>query len=171
MIKTFDLNKNSLKFNFDYNLHETDYLNKKMNNNTKLNIEDIRRIALWKLDRIINIPDEVMEDLRKIADEESLDIKDNKTQETIEKLLSCEGVGFPMASTILKFIRPDIFPIIDIRAYRAIFGVKLYSSQYSIEKYVKYVEEIYNIRDCLKIDLPLIDQQLYCFDKKFNGKI
>ena len=171
MIKKFDLNKNSLKFNFDYNPHETVYLNKKMNNNTKLNIEDIRRIALWKLDRIINIPDEVIEDLRKIADEKSLDIKDNKTQKIIERLLLCEGVGFPMASTILKFIRPDVFPIIDVRSYRAIFGVKLYSSQYSLEKYIKYVEEIYNIRDCLKIDLPLIDQQLYCFDKEFNGKI
>ena len=171
MIKKFDLNKNSLKFNFDYNPHETVYLNKKMNNNTKLNIEDIRRIALWKLDRIINIPDEVIEDLRKIADEKSLDIKDNKTQKIIERLLLCEGVGFPMASTILKFIRPDVFPIIDVRSYRAIFGVKLYSSQYSLDKYIKYVEEVYNIRDCLKIDLPLIDQQLYCFDKEFNGKI
>ncbi len=61
-----------------------------------------------------------------------------------------------MASTILKFIRPDIFPIIDIRAYRAIFGVKLYSSQYSIEKYINYVEEVYKIRDLLNIDLQLI---------------
>ncbi len=171
MPRKYNLNSDKLGFIFNYNNAETAYLSKKINNNSELDINDIRRIALWKLDRIVNIPDEVIEDLKKIAEEKFLDIKNNKTQEIIEKLLLCDGVGFPMASTILKFIRPDVFPIIDVRSYRAIFGVKLYSSQYSLEKYIKYIEEVYKIRDLLNVDLQLIDQQLYCFDKEFNGKI
>ena len=171
MIRKFDLNNDKLEFIYNYNNAETVSLNGKINNNSELDLNDIRRIALWKLDRIINIPKEIIEDLRKLACEKSIDIRDIKTLNIIKKLVSCEGIGFPMASTILKFIRPDIFPIIDIRAYRAIFGVKLYSSQYSIEKYINYVEEVYKIRDLLNLDLQLIDQQLYCFDKEFNGKI
>ena len=168
MIRKFDLDNDKLEFDYNYNNIETAFLNKKINNNAAINIEDIRRIVLWKLDRIINIPDEVIDDLKKFANKKSLDIKDSKTQEVIEKLLSCDGVGFPMASTILKFIRPDVFPIIDIRSYRVIFGVKLYSSQYSLDKYINYIGEVYKIRDRLNIDLPLIDQQLYCFDKEFT---
>ena len=76
-----------------------------------------------------------------------------------------------MASSILKFLRPDIFPIIDVRAYRAIYGKKIYSSQNTIEKYIDYVKKINVISKSLDIDLNEVDEQLYCFDKEHNGKI
>lgn len=90
---------------------------------------------------------------------------------TIEKLIQSDGIGFPMATTILKFIRPDIYPIIDIRAYRALYGKKISYSQYSITKYIDYSKKIYTIAKQLKLPLKNIDEQLYKFDKVKNGKI
>lgn len=75
----------------------------------------------------------------------------------------------PLASTILKFLRPDVFPIIDVRAYRALFDKKIYT--YTYDKYIEYCKEIYKIRDIKGIKLSEVDEQLYMFDKDKNGKI
>lgn len=62
-----------------------------------------------------------------------------------------------MASTFLKFLRPDVFPIIDVRAYRALFGKKIKSSKSSdtYKVYREYVERIYEIRDRTRTKLTL----------------
>jgi hypothetical protein len=67
-------------------------------------------------------------------------------KEVIEKLVDSNGVGFPMASTILKFINPSVFPVIDVRAYRALTGRKLYYASYSYEIYVAYAKSL--VREC-----------------------
>jgi hypothetical protein len=89
----------------------------------------------------------------------------------INHLVQSQWVGIPLASAILKFIRPDIFPIIDVRAYRAIYGKKIYSSQYTVDKYIEYIKEIYAISKKTGRKIEEIDQQLYEFDKTHNGKI
>ena len=89
----------------------------------------------------------------------------------LNKLVSSRGIGFPMASAILKFTRPDIFPIIDVRAYRALTGKKIYYSQYTIDLYIKYVEQLKIYANKLNIPLSEMDEQLYEFDKEHNKKI
>ncbi|MFW6046827.1 MAG: hypothetical protein ACOCP4_03445 [Candidatus Woesearchaeota archaeon] len=170
----FDITKDKLNFDFDYNTDETNNLKNLFSGireNKTLSINDLRRIALWKIDRVLEISDELIKKLDDLAKNKSVNIYDNSVKTIITDLTNSNGIGFPMASTILKFLRPDIFPIIDIRAYRAIFGKKLYSSQYSIDIYYNYVKEIYSIRDKLKLPLDKIDEQLYEFDKANNGKI
>jgi len=127
-MKTFDLNSDSLNYNFSYNPEETEKL-------------------------------------------QELKIQSNLVFEALELLTNSNGIGFPMASAILKFIRPDIFPIIDVRAYRTIYGKKIYSTQYTVEKYIEYVKRIYEISKILNIEINEVDEQLYCFDKEHNGKI
>ncbi|AXK67325.1 hypothetical protein CN645_30795 [Burkholderia sp. IDO3] len=79
--------------------------------------------------------------------------------------------GFPMASAILKFIRPAIFPIMDVRAYRALTGIQPSYATYSYEKYISYAQKVTNIARQLNRPLREIDEQLYCYDKLHNGKI
>jgi hypothetical protein len=107
-----------------------------------------------------------------LAVKKNLRIEDAEIEEIINELIGCPGVGMPMASTFLKFLRPDVFPIIDVRAYRALFGKKIKSSNsYSYIVYREYVGRIYEIRDRTKLTLSVIDEHLYCFDKEYNGKI
>jgi hypothetical protein len=61
--------------------------------------------------------------------------------------------------------------MIDVRAYRALYGKKISSNQYSIELYTSYVKETYKIAKKFNIKLDEIDEQLYKFDKEENGKI
>lgn len=136
-----------------------------------LMIDQIRRIALWKYDRIIEMDDDLLELLAQIKNKKELHIEDIIVKYTLERLGNSIGVGYPLASTILKFIRPDVFPIIDVRAYRALFGKKITYSQYSYDVYIKYCKRIYVIREELALPLDTVDEQLYMFDKEFNGTI
>ncbi|MGY0646171.1 MAG: hypothetical protein ACW7DN_16505, partial [Paraglaciecola chathamensis] len=92
-------------------------------------------------------------------------------KEVLEKLVLSQGIGFPMASSILKFINPDVFPIIDVRAYRALTGTKPYYGTYSYDKYIQYAEMLTNIAKEIGRPLREIDEQLYCFDQMNNGAI
>jgi hypothetical protein len=76
-----------------------------------------------------------------------------------------------MASAFLKFIRPDIFPIIDVRAYRALRGIKIYYSMYKYEIYIKYTKDLMKIAKKFNRPLNEVDEQLYCYDKEYNKNI
>lgn len=170
-IKKFDGQTDELNFNFSYNDSETATLHAEINHNTLININDLRRISLWKINRVIGVSDEALDLLRRIAGSQSLKIDDDIVEQAINALVNSQGIGFPMASAILKFINPDVFPIIDIRAYRALTGKKLNYSTYSYSVYIEYVKSLMEIAVATRRPLREIDEQLYCFDKKINGKI
>ena len=87
-----------------------------------------------------------------------------------------------MASAILKFLRPDIFPIIDIRAYRVLFqeqlpvsphlGAENFCSAFGkyFDVYIKYVKKVYEIKEKCGLDLVDVDEKLYSFDKIHNKR-
>ncbi|MFP4402379.1 MAG: hypothetical protein ACLFPL_04050 [Candidatus Nanoarchaeia archaeon] len=172
MVEIFDIENFKHKIHFEYNIQETQKLRELFENKKKeITINDLRRISLWKLDRVLEIDENTLEKINVIFNKEDLKFNDKIVIELIEELKNSKGVGFPMLSSFLKFIRPDLFPIIDIRAYRALYGKKIYSSQYSIEKYFNYIEKVYEIRDSLNLKLYEVDEKLYCFDRDNNGKI
>lgn len=165
----FNTDTDRLDFNFDYNPVETAALRNRTYEN--LTIEDIRRFALWKLDRVVDVPDELLNRLRSIAETNPLTARTAEAVNIINDLVACDGIGYPMASAFLKFIRPDVFPIIDVRAYRALKGVRLRTHQYNTELYLEYVDRIRDISVRRNVPLAVVDEQLYCFDKQHNGKI
>ncbi len=170
--RKFDEKTDSLNYKFSYNTDETAELHQRVNNNPEINIDDLRRISLWKINRVLSVSDDTIKKLRVLAEKEDASIDDVLAKEIIDELVNSQGIGFPMASAILKFIKPDVFPIIDVRAYRALTGEKPYYSTYNYEKYIKYTKELMRLAK-LDNDRPLreMDEQLYCFDESFNGKI
>ena len=167
-LKTFNIDADSLNFDFSYNPKETKFLKEDIENKKDITLCDIRRISLWKLDRVLEVSEDTISNLQQIAVKDDLTIKSELVSVTLNMLVNSNGIGYPMASSILKFIRPDIFPIIDVRAYRAVYGKKIYSSQYTVKKYFDYVEKIYDISKSLNIELCKVDEQLYCFNKEYN---
>ncbi len=167
----FESEIDKLDYAFSYNDEETKELHKKLNGATTITENDLRRISLWKSDRVLSVSDETLEKLQKLSQTESITLRDALVKETIELLVLSQGIGFPMASAILKFINPNVFPIIDVRAYRALTGKKPYYSTYTYEKYIEYAEELHVLAERLKRPLREIDEQLYCFDEVKNGKI
>ena len=169
-IRKFDMKSDVLDYTFGYNKAEGVALHRKLNNAPSITVEDLRRVSLWKLDRVMDVPEETLQKLNTLAISE-VQIDDPLVEDVLNRLVFSQGIGFPMASTILKFIKPNVFPIIDVRAYRALTGKKLYYTTYSYEKYVEYAKSLAKIAAHTKRPLREIDEQLYCFDKKHNVKI
>ena len=167
----YDQCKDVLNFEFLYHAAETEQLHKKLNASISISEDDLRRVSLWKSNRVLSVREELLQKLNKLSSLKNIDLKNPLVKETIDELVLSQGIGFPMASAILKFINPNIFPIIDVRAYRALTGNKPYYGTYSYEKYIDYAEKLSEIAKSINKPLREIDEQLYCFDKKHNGKI
>lgn len=175
IFRRYNVYTDRLDFQFVYNTEETAALNRLANRNASADLDLFRRIALWKLDRVLEIPKETISRLRALATAPDVQRDSAEVREILEELVECAGIGVPMASTILKFLRPDIFPIIDVRAYRAVYGKKLYwrpdSVKRNIDLYLSYASDVDHISNATGRPLREIDEQLYCFDLAHNGRI
>ena len=169
--KKYHPDQDALDFTFSYNDKETAELHAKLNGSTSITEDDLRRVSLWKSDRVLSVSEKTLEKLNELSARSDVKLKDELVKEVIENLVISQGIGFPMASAILKFIKPTIFPIIDVRVYRALTGKKPYYATYSYEKYIDYAEKVSEISKKLNRPLSEIDEQLYCYDQKHNGEI
>lgn len=169
--RKFDQDADNLNYQFLYNDQETSDLHTKLNGALSITVEDLRRVSLWKSDRVMAVTEETLKKLEELSAKKDVKIRDDIVKDVLERLVLSQGIGFPMASAILKFINPAVFPIIDVRAYRALTGKKPYYSTYSYEKYMDYAEELVKISKKANRPLREIDEQLYCFDEALNGKI
>ena len=153
--------KEWLKDNYEYQLKETRYLDNNMQRLLKAANEDellglFRQIALWKEDRVVRIKsakkiNNKLKEITNIKSRKSIKNKKECIKSTVVQLMKCNGVGLPMASTILRFANPNIFPICDIRATRYLnmndeFNKVLRNRDNlddAAEFYLKYIEKCY----------------------------
>ena len=81
----------------------------------------INWIALWKTNRIIEFDKDEIDDIQEGLDKlKELESYNDESKELLLKLLGNKGIRLPMASTIMHFYNPGVFPIFDRRAYRAV---------------------------------------------------
>jgi hypothetical protein len=66
----FNSTTDPLDYVFDYNAVETSALRERTYES--LSLGDLRRIALWKLDRVVDIPESLLIKMRALADQEPL---------------------------------------------------------------------------------------------------
>lgn len=169
--KIYSCESDVLNYSFSYNDKETSELHARLNGSTSITEDDLRRVSLWKSDRVLSVSQKTLDKLNELSAKSHIKIRDNLVKEVLEDLVISQGIGFPMASAILKFIKPTVFPIIDVRAYRALTGNKPYYTTYTYEKYMDYAERLTEISKRLNRPRREIDEQLYCYDKAANGEI
>lgn len=165
----------------EYNYHPS--LTKKLDdlNVESFNKEILYEIVLWKLSRFPYIEPTLMEDLKSVA---KLKPKEHKgAKEALEKLLRSSGVALPMASTILRFLNPKVFQIIDDRAYRVLLpGEAKYPSKpakitdryikTSINIYFNYLDELHKVTsESEKLPFEQADRILYQLDIRLGNSI
>lgn len=104
---------------------------------------------------------------------EDKEINIDLTKKLLWKLLATPGIRLPMASTILRFKNPNIYQIIDQRAYRFLVGIDLknYFSniEQQIEYYLEYLTELRIKCEEKKIPFEKADKVLYQLDKENNS--
>jgi hypothetical protein len=72
---------------------------------------------------------------------------------------------------VAEVLRPDVFPIIDVRAYRALCGRKIYPASYKLDLYLAYAVKVEALAKSTGLPLHEVDEQLYRFDQEHNGGI
>lgn len=141
----------------------------------------INEIVLWKINRSVSISDETLDLLNslKYLSSPLEAAEDVKVHNVVQKLLACKGIKLAVASAVLHFYYPEIFPIIDQRSYRELTGREYpaYMTKDKEEKYMRlymsYIKECYeyNMNHCPEISFAFIDKLLYQIDKEKGNKV
>ena len=143
------------------------------------NRDIINEIVLWKMNRRPQVTEELIDaifSLKEIKTPLQV-LTDEKTERVVEKLLQTKGMQLPMASTVLHFYYPEIFPIIDQRAYRELYAMDYPKTMTKIpmltELYLKYIKDCweYQQEKCPEIAFSQIDKVLYQIDKEKGNKV
>ena len=143
------------------------------------NRDIINEIVLWKMNRRPQVTEELIDaifSLKEIKTPLQV-LMDEKTERVVEKLLQTKGMQLPMASTVLHFYYPEIFPIIDQRAYRELYAMDYPKTMTKIpmltELYLKYIKDCweYQQEKCPEIAFSQIDKILYRLDKEKGNKV
>ncbi|HPB05470.1 MAG TPA: hypothetical protein PKX60_04460 [Prolixibacteraceae bacterium] len=134
----------------------------------------INKIVLWKINRYAKLDEETIKLLNGILSTDK-EIDKEKTITVLSALLNIPGIGIPMASTILRFRNPNIYQIIDQRAYRILYGEELKLSATktaeNIETYLYYLERLKAFCISSGKDFSKSDRFLYEKDKKLNKEL
>lgn len=170
-------NPSGLLNEYDYHPELTDELDHL--DVTNFNREIFYKIVLWKLSRFPYATDELISQLKEVK--EIAPKQHHKAKGILEALLKTRGIALPMASTILRFINPYAFQIIDDRAFRVLLpGEPKYPSkpQKITDTYIKKSIEIYfmylnRMHEVCSRKLPFwkADRILYQLDIRLGNEI
>lgn len=139
----------------------------------------INSIVLWKVNRQVNIGMDLFCRIREfnLTDARDLNKREPEIREIVHLLLQVKGVRIAMASTFLKMFYPDVFPIIDQRAYRELYGEELPKSMKihdAVELYLTYIYDChrYYNENCLgQIAFSDLDKVLYQLDINKGNRV
>ncbi|PID75533.1 MAG: hypothetical protein CSB23_03050 [Deltaproteobacteria bacterium] len=167
----------SLLDNYNYHLKLTENLDNLKSD--KFDFESLYKIVLWKLNRFPYIEQDLINRLKNVSTVQPQ--HHEECGDLIKDLLKTPGIALPISSTILRFLNPRTFQIIDDRTYRILFpgktkypskGKKVTDSylKKSVEIYFKYLDKIHEISS-EKLPFEYADRILYLLDIKLGNKI
>jgi len=149
---------------------ETEYLSliERVNQETKIYKsippETLERIINWKSPRTKGYIKWTNYDIYRNAFRETLD---PRNPVNMSLLVSLPGIGAPVASTILHFFFPDVYPIYDFRTVEVLnsFGY-LKNKTVNLSRYPEFQKVIQEIRTALlHYNLRQIDRALFAYHK------
>jgi len=144
-----------------------------------LDVKAFYEIVLWKLNRFPIIEKGLLDDLKTVAMLNPREHRDAKA--VLDKMLKSPGIALPMASTVLRFLKPSVFQIIDDRVYRIVHPGKAkypakppkVNARYlntSSDIYFEYLDELHKLSS-KKLPFQKADRILYELDIKLGNKI
>lgn len=134
-------------------------------------------IVTWKTNRRIYVDPSIIKNIKELSSKLKNVIDIDSSYEDIgiiwESLIKSPGVRAAMASTILHMFMPNVFLIIDQRAYREIYEGKKMPSKISFDDYVKYLKDVekYRLNNCPQIEFKEMDKVLFQIDKEKGNSV
>lgn len=171
--------KSELLINYDKDVYDfTESLESKLSEKENITEADIHEVMLWKLSRFPNydgkpINGNIISIFNQLKTIKSITKKNEECcKDKIKTLLDVKGFQLPMVSTILFFINPEVFQIIDKRANRIVMGnSNEYSENFknnSVDYYLKYLEKLHELEE---ENFSKSGQIFYQLDKEAGFKL
>ena len=147
----------------------TEYLDGKLSEFKKGNFDllDLYSIILWKINRFPTkdghvLGEDTLSIIKELANVTELN---DDVEAKIKELLKRNQIKLSMVSTILSFVNPEVFQIIDIRTNRIVMGDSAeYDVDYTKEP-VKYYFAYLKKLKTLKIEFTVAGRAFYQLDK------
>ncbi len=138
-------------------------------NNHRISLATFKRIIQWKSPRVKG---KIDWSNYKSYQQAVRQILNSDFSEKMNILMALSGIGAPVASTILHFVYPHIYPIYDFRTVQVLYYCSyLTSKTVNQTQYPKFQEIILKMRkDLVYYNLRQIDRALFAFHK-INPKI
>ena len=167
------------RFIYDDETEIMDRISKVDKSDYRENKDIINEIVLWKMNRRPQVDEKVIDTLYGLdCIRTPLEASESElTARVVEMLLLSKGMQMPMASTVLHFYFPNVYPIIDQRAYRELYGEEYpkYTTKVEIlvKMYMKYIRDCYEYqqKQCPEVPFAKIDKVLYQMDKEKGFKV
>jgi hypothetical protein len=106
--RKFNQASDALNYRISNNNAEKHALHEKLNGAASITINDLRRVSLWKSNGVLSVSLETLRALAQVSRKKGLKITDQIVKDVLEGLVLSQGIGFRMASAILKFINPAV---------------------------------------------------------------
>jgi len=129
-------------------------------------------LAMWKSARPRRLYERNRDDfVRKVT---ALAFQADDDRLRLQILMALDGVRVPLASTILHFAFPDMYPILDVRVLRTLRNAGLWHGHdapgFTLADWLKYTRLMRGLSKKLRVDLRTLDKALWAFDKH-EGKV
>lgn len=132
--------------------------------NRGINKDNLMNIAVWKSPRIIHHIEENCDN--EVSEISRAAFASEKYVRPII-LTWLKGVQLPMASSILHFAYPDIYPIVDFRALRSVkSGFK--GNDLTFSQWKEYVDFCQKLAGKYKVSMRTLDRALWKLDEIQN---
>jgi hypothetical protein len=129
-------------------------------------------IAMWKTPRAKDHYEANTADFVRCVTDHAFQVCDHRL--SLHILMALDGVGVPVASTLLHFAFPETYPIVDVRAVTTLSEAGLWSGneagEFTLQDWLQYVRLMQGISKRLGVDLRTLDKALWAFNK-LEGKV
>ena len=150
------------------------YLTAKLDKIERALTQDIvNEIVFWKVNRFAQLDEPILSKINSISKGQS-EVDPDLTGDILRVLLDkkTKGIGLPVASTILRFVNPFCYQILDQRVYRFVYSgqsLKIPSKiEQQIDLYLQYLKRLRLVCNQYNIEFKISDRILYQADRKLN---
>lgn len=130
--------------------------------------KELIKIGRWKSPRAIHHYESRENDERMVRAVTKFSFSADSERARIQSLLVLKGVNWPLASTILHFAFPDVYPIMDFRVIESLGWDR--PASYTFDFWEKYWREIRKMARRCRQPIRDIEKALWQYNKENRKK-
>lgn len=133
----------------------------------------LNEIVLWKVNRYPVVDADTLALLNGLPRTGSA-LDEARTTAVVERLNECRGFRLPMISTVLRFVNPHTYQILDQRVYRLLTGETYKEPTRTSEKaslYLTYLRDLRVVCERYGVGFDQADRVFYNMDRRLNKGI